>query len=76
MHCCYCFPQDNYHTDKYIYPVGFTSSRLFTDYTNTDKKCRYVSRILGGEKGPTVCECIQYMLVMRNALFSRCWRSL
>jgi hypothetical protein len=44
---------EGYHTDKYIYPVGFTSSRVFTDYTNPDQKCRYVSRILdGGDKCP------------------------
>jgi len=44
-------PQSPYVTEKHIWPIGFTSSRLFTSMITPDKKVKYTSQIIdGGDK--------------------------
>eukprot|EP01135_Chromosphaera_perkinsii_P000588 Nk52_evm9s128 gene=Nk52_evmTU9s128 len=45
-------PKPGFHSDKYIWPVGFTSSRIFFSIKNPDNKIRYMSRIVDDEDGP------------------------
>ena len=47
-------PAPGFHSDKYIWPVGFTSSRIFFSIKNPDNKIRYMSRIVDGGDGPKV----------------------
>jgi hypothetical protein len=39
-------------TDKHAWPVGFTSSRLFTSSINPDQRVRYVSQIIDAGERP------------------------
>ncbi len=42
-----------YYNDRYIWPVGFKSSRMYNSYVNVDSRVEYVSEILdGGDSGP------------------------
>lgn len=41
-----------YHTERYILPVGFESSRLYPSMKDPSKKCRYTCRILDGGDTP------------------------
>lgn len=41
-----------YHTEKYIWPVGFKSSRLYSSIENVDQKVRYYSEIRDGGDAP------------------------
>ena len=42
-----------YYNDRYIWPVGFRSTRSYNSYINVDDRVEYVSEILdGGDAGP------------------------
>ena len=43
----------NYYNERYIWPVGFRSSRQYSSYKDVDGRVDYVSEILdGGPMGP------------------------
>lgn len=39
------YDRSNYHTDSWIYPSGFVSTRNYADIKNKDGKCMYTCRI-------------------------------
>ncbi|XP_033122808.1 general transcriptional corepressor CYC8-like [Anneissia japonica] len=41
-----------FHSDKYIYPVGYCSSRTFVSVKDPDVMCLYTCKILDGVTGP------------------------
>lgn len=41
-----------YHTDKYIWPVGFKSTRYYTSVVNVERRCAYTSEIREGGEAP------------------------
>lgn len=42
-----------YYNDRYIWPVGFKSTRLYNSYIDVDARVEYTSEILdGGDSGP------------------------
>lgn len=46
-------PRLAYHSDKYIWPVGFRAHRMYADYLDLSKKQKYLCEVLdGGEAGP------------------------
>ena len=46
-------PRPTYHSERYIYPIGFRSIRSYIDYSNLRFRCRYTSEIKdGGDSGP------------------------
>ncbi|KAI8918001.1 F/Y rich C-terminus-domain-containing protein, partial [Entophlyctis helioformis] len=42
----------NFHNERYIFPVGFTSSRDFFSIVDPEKTVRYTSTVLDGGEGP------------------------
>jgi len=42
----------NFHSEKYIWPVGFKSIRQFTSCVNIDGRCDYICEILDGGPKP------------------------
>ena len=50
-------PNDaNYETDRYLFPVGFQSSRLYSSTTDpNNEQVEYISSIEKGDQGPSVC---------------------
>lgn len=42
----------NYHTEKYIWPVGYHCKRVFTSVKNTEKRCTYTCEIRDGGEAP------------------------
>ena len=46
-------PRPTYHTERFIFPVGFRSTRYYVDYTSITQRVKYVCDILdGGDLGP------------------------
>lgn len=43
-----------FHSERYIWPVGFCSSRYYPSMKTPDMKCIYTCKILDGGYGPTV----------------------
>ena len=43
-------PNPNFHTDKYIWPVGYKCTRQYYSTIDPNSKCDYACEILGGER--------------------------
>jgi hypothetical protein len=44
-------PKPNFHSEKYIWPIGFKSTREFTSTKNIEERCMYTCEIIdGGDK--------------------------
>jgi hypothetical protein len=41
-----------FHAKRYIWPVGFKSSRVYCSMTNLQSRCEYVSEIIDGDTEP------------------------
>ncbi|CAB4015727.1 Transforming growth factor beta regulator 1, partial [Paramuricea clavata] len=54
-----------FHSERYIWPVGFCSSRYYPSMKTPDMKCIYTCKILDGGYGPTI---IHVCLVHINAI--------
>jgi hypothetical protein len=47
------YNRKEFHTERYIYPIGFKSQRQYASYINPPERTTYTCEILdGGEKGP------------------------
>jgi hypothetical protein len=44
------FQDRAFHTDRYIYPIGFKSQRSYQSYKNMDEKCLYFCEISEDEE--------------------------
>ncbi|EFC44104.1 predicted protein [Naegleria gruberi] len=48
------FENENYHNDRYIFPIGYKAEKNYMSYKNPGDKTVYICEILdGGEEGPT-----------------------
>lgn len=43
-----------FHSEEYIYPVGFCSTRIYASTKNAEQKCLYTCKITDGGVGPKV----------------------
>ncbi|EFC48931.1 predicted protein [Naegleria gruberi] len=46
------YDRPNYHTDKYIWPVGYKSTRYYTSVKDTNRRCLYTCEIKDGGESP------------------------
>ncbi|TPX30923.1 hypothetical protein SmJEL517_g05612 [Synchytrium microbalum] len=46
------FDRDNFHNERYIFPVGFTSSRGYASMVDPEKQTVYTSSVVDGGDGP------------------------
>ncbi|KAL0481359.1 hypothetical protein AKO1_012723 [Acrasis kona] len=46
------YDRPNYHTDKYIWPIGFKSTRLYSSVKDPNEKCLYTCEIMDGGESP------------------------
>ncbi|TPX42355.1 hypothetical protein SeMB42_g05160 [Synchytrium endobioticum] len=47
------YDRESFHNDRYIFPVGYMSSRKYASMTDPDKQTVYTSSVLDGGEGPT-----------------------
>jgi hypothetical protein len=46
------YDRPNYHTDKYIWPVGYKATRYYTSVKDTNNRCLYTCEIHDGGENP------------------------
>ncbi|KAG2374521.1 hypothetical protein C9374_010805 [Naegleria lovaniensis] len=46
------YDRPTFHTDKYIWPVGYKSTRYYTSVKDTNKRCLYTCEIKDGGEAP------------------------
>lgn len=46
------YDRPNYHTDKYLWPVGYKSTRYYTSVKDTNNRCLYTCEIHDGGENP------------------------
>lgn len=46
------YSRPNFHNSKYIWPVGFKSTRKYTSILNPSHKIKYINEILAEDGGP------------------------
>lgn len=47
-----CFDRSGYHTENWIYPIGFVSTRIFGHIKDPEQKCVYTCKITDGGEFP------------------------
>jgi hypothetical protein len=43
------FENQNFHTDRYIFPIGFKTQKMYQSYLKLNQKCTYTCEILEDE---------------------------
>jgi len=46
------YDKPNFHAKRYIWPVGFKSSRIYSSMTELNKRCLYTSHIVSNGDSP------------------------
>ena len=57
-----------FHSERYIWPVGYCSSRTYPSMRNPEMKCIYTCKILDGGFGPQVCRFIFHSLAVSKVI--------
>jgi histone-lysine N-methyltransferase MLL3 len=68
-----------YHSENYLYPIGFSSVREYWDVEEPSVKCLYVSEIRSGaEEGPTfaVYKALNREICFVSSSSSVAWKAL